>query len=118
MLGVAALATVFGSLLALDWVFLVYVVIVAMRSWSCSLSPKGWRRFRRQGVRHRARPCRRRDRDAPFWGAFALTMAGLQRAGRRRPACRVAPLDRHGDHGHRRGLMGALASAQTQGGAS
>jgi hypothetical protein len=116
MLGVAALATVFGTLLALDWGFLVYTVILAIPIVVLLAISKNWRRFLARGVGIAPDLLIAAIASAPFWGAFALKMASLQRAG---PAN-----DPHVVLHHWTGmaimgigvvLMGALASAQTQG---
>jgi hypothetical protein len=116
MLGVAAVATLIGSVLALDWGFLFYIVIVAIPLVVLLAISKGWRRFTAPGIGIAPDLLVAAIVSAPFWGAFALTMARLQRAG---PAD-----DPHVSMHHWTGmaimgigvvLMGALASKRTQG---
>jgi len=116
MLGVAALATVIGSLLALDWGFLVYVLILAVPVAVLLAISNGWRRFRMRGLGIAPELLIAAVVAAPFWGAFAITMARLQRAG--------PPNDPHVEMHHWTGmaimaigvvLMGVLASERTPG---
>ena len=116
MLGVAAIATVIGSVVALDWVFLVYVVILAVPVVVLLAISKGWGRFVSRGAGIAPELLVAAVVTAPFWGAFALTMARLQRAG--------PPNDPHVEMHHWTGmaimgigvlLMGVLASSRTTG---
>jgi hypothetical protein len=116
MLLAAAAATVIGSVLALDWGFLVFVAILAVPIVVLLSISKGWRRFTAPGVGLAPELLIATVVSLPFWGAFAWTMARLQRAG---PAD-----DPHVSMHHWTGmaimgigvvLMGALASKRTQG---
>jgi hypothetical protein len=116
MLGVAVVATVFGSVLALDWVFLVYVVILAIPIVVLLAISRGWRQFIARGVGIAPDLLIAAIVSAPFWAAFAVKMASLQRAG---PAN-----DPHVEMHHWTGmaimgiavvLMGVLASERTPG---
>jgi hypothetical protein len=116
MLLAAAAATVIGSILALDWGFLVFVAILAVPIVVLLSISKGWRRFTTRGVGLAPELLLSAAVSLPFWGAFALTMARLQRAG---PAS-----DPHVEMHHWTGmaimgvgvvLMGALAAKRTEG---
>jgi hypothetical protein len=116
MLGAAAVATVIGSLVALDWGFLLYVVILAVPVVVLLAIAKDWGRFTARGLGIAPELLIGAIASAPFWGAFALTMAKFQRAG---PAN-----DPHVQMHHWTGmaimglgvvLMGALASKRTEG---
>ncbi len=116
MLGAAGVATVIGSLLALDWGFLVFAVILAVPLVVLLAISKGWNRFTAPGPGIAFELLIAAIVSAPFWLAFAWTMARLQRAG---PAS-----DPHVELHHWTGmaimgigvfLMGALASKRTEG---
>jgi hypothetical protein len=116
MLGAAAIATVIGSLLALDWGLLVFAVILAVPLVVLLAISKGWRRFAAAGPGIAPELLIAAIVSAPVWGAFAWTMARLQRAG--------PPSDPHVELHHWTGmaimgigvvLMGALASKRTEG---
>jgi hypothetical protein len=116
MLLAAAAATVIGSVLALDWGFLLFVVILAVPIVVLLSISKGWRRFTAPGAGLAPDLLIAAVVSLPFWGAFAVTMARLQRAG---PAS-----DPHVQMHHWTGmaimgigvvLMGALASKRTEG---
>jgi hypothetical protein len=107
---------VFGSVLALDWVFLVYVVILAIPIVVLLAISRGWRQFIARGVGIAPDLLIAAIVSAPFWAAFAVKMASLQRAG---PAN-----DPHVEMHHWTGmaimgiavvLMGVLASERTPG---
>jgi hypothetical protein len=116
MLGVAAVATLIGSVLALDWGFLLYIVILAVPLVVLLAFSKGWKRFMSPGTGIAREFLVAAIVAAPFWGSFALTMAKLQRAG---PAD-----DPHVEMHHWTGmaimgigvvLMATLASTRTEG---
>jgi hypothetical protein len=116
MLLVAGVATAIGSLVSADWVFLIYVVIIAVPLLVLLAISKGWGRFTAPGAGLAPELLVAAIVSAPFWGAFAVTMARLQRAG---PAN-----DPHVSMHHWSGmaimgigivLMAALASKRTQG---
>jgi hypothetical protein len=116
MLLAAAGATVIGSVLSLDWVFLIYVAILAVPIVVLLAISKGWGRFTAPGLGLAPELLVAAVVSAPFWGAFALAMAKLQRAG---PAD-----DPHVSMHHWTGmaimgigvvLMAALASKRTRG---
>jgi hypothetical protein len=116
MLGAAGVATVIGSILALDWGFLVFVVILAVPVVVLLAISKSWGRFTAPGPGIAPELLIAAIASAPFWGAFAWTMARLQRAG--------PPSDPHVELHHWTGmaimgvgvvLMGALASKRTEG---
>jgi hypothetical protein len=116
MLGAAAIATVIGSLLALDWGLLVFAVILAVPLVALLAISKGWSRFTARGPGIAPELLIAAIVSAPVWGAFAWTMARLQRAG--------PPSDPHVELHHWTGmaimgigvvLMGALASKRAEG---
>ncbi len=116
MLGAAALATVIGGLLALDWGFLVFAVILVVPVVVLLTISKGWGWFTARGPGIAPELLIAAIVSAPVWGAFAWTMARLQRAG--------PPSDPHVELHHWTGmaimgvgvvLMGALASKRTEG---
>jgi hypothetical protein len=116
MVVAAAIATVIGSLLALDWGFLVYAVILAIPVVVLLTISKGWAHLAARGLGIAPELLIGAAASAPFWGAFAWTMSRLQRAG---PAN-----DPHVELHHWTGmaimgigivLMGALASKRTEG---
>jgi hypothetical protein len=116
MLLAAAAATVIGSVLALDWGFLVFVVILAVPIVVLLAVSKGWGRFTARGLGLAPELLVAAIVSLPFWGAFAVAMAKLQRAG---PAD-----DPHVEMHHWTGmaimgigvvLMAALSSKRTQG---
>jgi hypothetical protein len=116
MLLAAAAATVIGSILALDWGFLIFVAILAVPVVVLLAISKGWHRFTAAGIGLAPELLIAALVSSPFWGAFAVTMARLQRAG---PAN-----DPHVELHHWTGmvimgagvvLMGALASKRTAG---
>ena len=81
MLGVAMIATLIGSVLAVDRVFLVYVVILAVPLVVLLAISKGWARYAQAGEGPDRVLVAAALVAAPFWIAFALSMARLQRAG-------------------------------------
>jgi len=116
MLGVAAIATVIGSALSLDWVFLLYVPILAVPVVVLLAISRGWKRYIAPGAGLAPELLITAILGTPFWAAFALTMSRLQRAG---PAN-----DPHVSMHHWTGmaimamglvLMVVLASLRTQG---
>jgi hypothetical protein len=116
MLAAAAAATALGSMLSLDWVFLIYVVILAVPVVALLAISKGWSRYTAPGPGLAPELLIAAIVSAPFWGVFALTMAKLQRAG--------PPSDPHVSMHHWTGmaimgigvvLMAAIACRRTQG---
>ena len=81
MLGVAAIATVIGSVLSLDWVFLIYVAILAVPVVVLLAIARDWKRYVAPGAGLAPELLVAAIVAAPFWSVFALTMARLQRAG-------------------------------------
>jgi hypothetical protein len=116
MLGVAAVATVAGGLLALDPVFLAYAAILAVPVVALLAISRGWRRYVARGAGLAREFFVAAIVGAPFWFAFAWTNATLQHT---RPSS-----DPHVEMHHYTGmaimaiglvLMVVLAALRTQG---
>jgi hypothetical protein len=116
MLCVAAVATLVGSVIATDWVFLIYIVILAVPVLMLLAVSNGWKRFEARGEVAAPELALLTLVSAPFWIVFALTMARLQRTG--------PPSDPHVEMHHWTGmaimgvaivLLGLLASVRTKG---
>ena len=116
MLGVAAAATVVGSILAIEPTYVLFVVILAIPVVVLLAISRGWRRYLAPGAGWAPELLAAAIVAAPFWGAFAWTMARLQAD---RPAS-----DPHVQEYHWVGmavvaiglvLLVVLASLQTQG---
>jgi len=116
MLGVAAIATAVGSILALDWVFLAYVAILAVPVVVLLAISRGWARFLARGEGLAPELLVLAIVAAVCWGAFAWTNATLQHT---RPSS-----DPHVEMHHYAGmaimaiglvLMLVLASLRTRG---
>jgi hypothetical protein len=78
MLGVAGLATVIGSVLATEPEYAVFVVIIAVPVVVLLAISRGWHRYVEGGQGWAAELLVAAIVAAPFWGAFAWTMARYQ----------------------------------------
>jgi hypothetical protein len=78
MLGVAALATVLGSVLATDPTYAVFVLVIAVPVVVLLAISRWWRRFVAPGESWAPELLGAALLAAPFWGAFAWTMARYQ----------------------------------------
>jgi len=116
MVGVAAVATAIGSVLAFDRVFLIYVVILAVPVVVLLAVSRAWGRYVARGAGLVPELLLAAAVAAPFWAAFAWTNATFQRT---RPAN-----DPHVEMHHYAGmaimaiglvLMVVLASLRTPG---
>jgi hypothetical protein len=116
MLFAAAVATVIGSVIAHDWTFLIYAVFLAVPAVVLLAISRGWHRYAEAGEGIAPELFVATLVSAPFWVAFAITMARLQRTG--------APNDPHVEMHHWTGmaimalgvlLLGILASVRTDG---
>jgi hypothetical protein len=78
MLGVAAVATVVGAVLATEPAYAAFVVILAVPVVVLTAISRGWRRFLSPGEGWAPELLVAALVGAPFWGAFAWTMARNQ----------------------------------------
>jgi hypothetical protein len=116
MLGVAGLATVIGSVLATEPAYAVFVGIIAIPVVVLLAISRGWHRYLTRGRGLAPEVLVAAIVAAPFWGAFAWTMARYQ--------ADLPADDPHVQEFHWIGmavmaiglvLMAVLASLQTQG---
>jgi hypothetical protein len=78
MLGVAGLATVIGAVLATEPAYVVFAVIIAIPVVVLLAISRGWHRYLQRGQGSAPELLVAAIVAAPFWGAFAWTMARYQ----------------------------------------
>jgi hypothetical protein len=116
MPGVAAVAIAVAAVLATDWVYLAFVPFALIPLLILLAISKGWRRFGARGRGWAPELLLAAAAAAPFWGAFAWTMARFQ--------ANLPSIDPHVEEHHWTGMAGmaiglilmvVLASTRTQG---